>query len=227
MQGDLDDFVNDGAEAVEEVEATQAPAGEGEATTDPAAEGKGEQQEVTATPADEPEDIKGLKAALKAERRKRQAAEREAHAAPPFDPSVFYQDPAHIQSYVEQQTAQTRLLLSQEFAREQYADYGEMEEIFVEAAEANPGLIEELRRHPAPALYAYKTAKQLQTVRDAQDGSLEARITAQVEARIRAEYEARAKAPVAIPPDLSGVRSSKDDGQLPDESLESILSRQR
>lgn len=225
MQGDLDDFVNEGAEAEEVVEAAPEPEKVEEAEkTEPEAEEKGEKEEATATPAEEPEDVRGLKAALKAERKKRQAAER-AHQqqVPQFDPSVFYQDPASIQSFVEQQAANTRFQLSHVFAQEQYADYEEMEELFIEAAENNPGLIEELRNHPAPALYAYKTAKQLKTVKEAQDGSLEARIRAEVEAKLRAEFEAKAKQSPEIPTDLASARSSRDDGSIPDESLESIL----
>ena len=131
------------------------------------------------TPPDEPDDATGLRAALRAERRKRQEAEQQARSkAEAFDPSVFYQDPAHIQSFVEQRMSAQAINISREFAKQQFDDYEEMAELFVEEAERNPALIHEPRGHPAPALFAYQTAKPLQTVQEAQDGSLEARIRA-------------------------------------------------
>lgn len=180
------------------------------------------------TPTDEPDDVKGLRAALKAERRKRQEAEQQARSkAEAFDPNVFYQDPAYIQSFVEQRMSAQAINISREFAKQQFEDYEEMEELFAEEAERNPALIHELRNHPAPALFAYQTAKQLKTVREAQDGSLEARIRAEVEAKVRAEYEAKQKPAAQVPPDLAGARSVPGNDAPPDESIDSILSRKR
>lgn len=215
-------------EEVAEVASTEVA----EPETQPEPEkGEVQQQETpaqAATPAVESEEVKVPKAALIAERRKRQELERQLaeRQAQQFDPSVFYQDPATIQAYVEQSTFNKVLAMSREIAREQYEDYEEMEELFAQEAERNPALVAELRSHPAPALFAYKTAKQLKTVKEAQDGTLEARIRAEIEAKLRAEFEQKAaqqKPPV--PTDLSGARSAPVQTAVAEESLEDILKK--
>ena len=222
MEGDLNailDGTDTGVE-VEQVEAVETPEPE-----QPQATETGVTQETpaqAATPAVEPDEIKGLKAALTAERRKRQEAEQRAQAQQ-FDPQRFYQDPQEIANYVSQQQLATAINMSREFAREQYADYEEMEALFEEEAQRNPALIAELRQHPAPALFAYKTAKSLKTMREAQDGSLEARLRAEIEQKVRAELAAQQRPPV--PTDLSGARSAPSQTAVPDESLEAILKR--
>ncbi len=221
MEGDLNailDGTDTGVE-VEQVEAVESPepeqlqAPETGVTQAPPAQ--------AATPAVEPDEIKGLKAALTAERRKRQEAEQRAQTQQ-FDPQRFYQDPQEIANYVSQQQLATAINMSREFAREQYADYEEMEALFEEEATRNPALVAELRQHPAPALFAYKTAKSLKTMREAQDGSLEARLRAEIEQRVRAEL---AQARPTVPTDLSSARSAPAQTAVPDESLDSILKR--
>lgn len=214
------------AEAAEAEEAEQAETGEVvEAAPEPERE---PEKPASVTPTDEPDDVKGLRHALRAERRKRQEAEQKAkQQQEAFDPSVFYQDPAHIQSFVERRLAEQAINISREIARGQFEDYEEMEELFAEEAERNPALIHELRNHPAPALFAYQTAKHLKTVREAQDGSLEARLRAEIEAKVRAELEAQQKPTAQVPPDLAGARSVPGNDAPPDESIDSILSRKR
>lgn len=217
-------------ETAEQVEQTDTPEPE-EVETGEQAEETAEEQtpepepepEPSATPAEEPEEVKGLRAALKAERRKRQEAEQQAQIKQ-FDPASFYEDPSNIQHFVQEKLAVTAINMSREFAKHQFEDYDEMEELFAEEAERNPALVHQLKSHPAPALFAYQTAKQLKTVREAQDGSLEARIRAEVEAKVRAEYEAKQKkAAAAVPPDLAGARSVSGDDSPPDESIDAIL----
>lgn len=222
MEGDLNAIL-DGTDTGVEVE--QVEVAEAVETEQPQATETGVTQEApaqAATPAVEPDEIKGLKAALTAERRKRQEAEQRAQAQQ-FDPQRFYQDPQEIASYVDQRTFNAVVNMSRELTREQFSDYDEMEELFVQEAERNPALAAELRAHPAPALFAYKTAKSLKTMREAQDGSLEARLRAEIEQKLRAEFEAKQKP--AVPTDLSGARSAPSQTAVPDESLESILKR--
>jgi len=223
MEGGLNDIL-DGTDTGVEVEEV-AEVEQAEVAEAPQTQETGVTQEPpaqAATPAVEPDEIKGLKAALTAERRKRQELEQRA-SAPQFDPQRFYQDPQEIANFVSQQQLVTAISMSREFAREQYADYDEMEALFEEEAQRNPALIAELRQHAAPALFAYKTAKSLKTVREAQDGSLEARLRAEIEQKVRAELAAQARPPV--PTDLSGVRSAPSQTAVPDESLETILKR--
>ena len=99
----------------------------------------------------------------------------------------------------------------------------DMEALFEEEAMRNPALIAELRQHPAPALFAYKTAKSLKTMREAQDGSLEARLRAEIEQKVRAELTQQQRP--AVPTDLSGARSAPAQNAVAEESLDSILKR--
>jgi hypothetical protein len=169
-------------------------------------------------------------AALRAEREKRQRLEQQLRQqqTQQFDPQVFHQDPSSIQHYVDQRMTAERFNLSRTMAAAQFQDYSEMEELFIEAAEHNPALRAELVQSENPALFAYQTAKTLQTLREAKSGDLEKRLRAEIEARVRAEYEARAKqAPVSVPPDLSNTRSAAVEDAPVDESLDSILKSKR
>lgn len=225
MEGDLKSILDGTDTAVEQTE-MEAPAEEQEAVETAQTPEVGEQVQATpaqtATRAVEPDEIKGLKAALTAERRKRQELEQRAHTQQ-FDPQRFYQDPQEIASYVDQRTFHAVVNMSRELAREQFQDYDEMEELFVQEAERNPALAAEMRAHPAPALFAYKTAKSLKTVREAQDGSLEARLRAEIEQKVRAELTQQQRP--AVPTDLSGARSAPVQTAVAEESLDSILKR--
>lgn len=184
--------------------------------------------EAPTAPESEPEVVP--LAALKAEREKRQKYEAELRKyqqqAPQFDPQVFHQDPNTIREYVDSQLATARIGISRAMVAAANPDYEEMESLFVEAATANPILRDEMLRAENPAMYAYQTAKTLQTVRDAQTGELEKRLRAEIEAKVRAELAAKPRADV--PPDLSNTRSARAaDAMPPDDSLESILQSKR
>lgn len=226
MEGDLKAIL-DGTDTDEVVE-TPAPEVVEEAEQTESEKGEVVPQEAPAqavTPPAESDEVRGLKAALKEERRKRQELARERAEAKQFDPQVLYQDPSEIVNFVSVQQRNTAINMSREFAKEQYDDYEEMEELFAEEAERNPALVTEMLQHAAPALFAYKTAKHLKTVKEAQDGSLEARLRAQITAELEAKYAGQPKPPVTIPTDLSNVRSAKSTEDFAPESLDSILQR--
>lgn len=169
-------------------------------------------------------------AALRAEREKRQRLEQQLRQAQTqqFDPQVFHQDPSSIQHYVDQRLTAERFNLSRSMASAQFQDYSEMEELFIEEAEKNPALRAELISSENPALFAYQTAKTIQTFREVRSGDYEKRLRSEIEARVRAEYEAKAqKVPVSVPPDLSNTRSASVEDAPVDESLDSILKSKR
>lgn len=220
MNGELEDLLQPGDEALLPEETQEPEKGEIEPTE--------QVTQAEATPAEDPTQIAGLKAALIAERRKRQEYERQlsqqSQQQPQFDPQVFHQDPSSIAYYVDQRLLQERANLSRSMASAQYSDYDEMEALFIQEAEANPALIYEMQRSENPALFAYKTAQALKDYRDAQSGDLEKRIRAEIEAKVRAELGVGAKRLAAsVPPDLSATRSVGTSEPLPDDSLESIL----
>lgn len=220
------DFLAD-EEQVEEQPAVEA---------EPAAEPEPETVETPETPAPEAptapethEDHVPL-AALKAEREKRQRLQAELaqlreQQTQQFDPSVFHQDPRAIQQYVDAQLASTRIGMSRALVASAHEDYEQMEEIFVQAAQANPVLRDEMLRADNPALYAYQTAKTLKVMKEAHSGDLEKRLRAEIEAKLRAELTS--KATPSVPPDLSNTRSAPAEEGTPDDSLESILKSRR
>lgn len=184
--------------------------------------------EVPTTP--EPREEVVPLAALRAEREKRQRYEAELakyreQQAQQFDPQVFYQDPSSISAYVENRLVMERINLSRDFVASMHDDYEAMEEVFVEEAAKNPALKDEMLRSGNPAMFAYKYAKGVQTMREIQTGDLEKRLRAEIEAKVRAELSA--KPPVNVPPDLSATRSATVPETVPDDSLESILKSKR
>jgi hypothetical protein len=212
-----DDVVPD-----ETVQDTPEPVAETVDTPEPPA------PEVPTTPEHREETVP--LAALKAEREKRQRLEQQLRQAQTqqFDPSVFHQDPSSIQHFVEQRLTAERFNLSRTMASAQFPDYLEMEEAFIEEAERNPALRAELIASENPALFAYQTAKTIQTFKEVRSGDLEKRLRSEIEAKVRAEYEAKAqKAPVSVPPDLSNTRSAAVEDAPVDESLDSILRSKR
>ena len=184
-------------------------------------------------------------AALMAERDKRQEEARqrqelearlrqfEQQQAQP----TFYEAPeqyvGNLLQQHELQIQQRMMVALEEQARTVYPDYEDMLQVVMESAAENPFLVHQLRQAPNPALAAYKLGKQLREMAAMKDPeAYRAQIEAEVRAKIAAESEAkeaaRLKAAEAIPPDLSGVRASKTDEVVPDDSLESILqSRKR
>lgn len=182
--------------------------------------------EVTTTP--EPREEMVPLAALRAEREKRQRYETELQQyrqQQPFNPEVFHQDPRAIQSYVDQRLTNERINLSRSMVASIHADYEAMEELFVQEADRNPALVSQLLQAENPALFAYQTAKSLQTLQEAKSGELEKRLRAEIEAKVRAELDS--KQTPSVPPDLSAVRSTRGTDAPADDSLESILSTKR
>lgn len=211
MIGELDDILQPGEGDLAPEEMTEQVQGEIEAP----------QSAAEPPSADPPQDMVP-RAALIAERKKRQQYEQQLRQQPQFDPGVFHQDPSSIMHFVDQRLAQERVALSREMAVTMYDDYEDMEELFIEESERNPALIYELQASGNPAFFAYKTAKALKDYRAAQSGDLRKQIRAEVEAELRAELGAK-KPAANVPPDLSATRSVGLAEPPADESLEAIL----
>lgn len=187
---------------------------------------------VPTTP--EPVDDRVPKAALIAERKKRQEYEariRQLEQAQPEAPN-FYEGPErYVQTLLaqERQQMQASMVSALEAqAREMYPDYDEVFAELEEQAPDNPALIQKVMQSPNPALAAYKLGKQLRELKQMQDpdayrNKIEAEVRAKVEAEYRAKDEAKQKAANAIPPDLTAARASRDDEVPPDDSLDAIL----
>lgn len=194
----------------------------------------------------EPEATHVPLAALKAEREKRQAAERRAaeieqrvqaqlQQQPPEVPAFYEAPEQHIQAVLTQaqQQAHARMVAAfEEDARDSYSDYDEVLAELATYAQSNPHVIPQVWNSPNPAKAAYKLGMHLREMKSAQDPSaMRAKIEAEVRAQIKAEAEAaekaRAAAIAALPPDLSGSRSPRAAEPEPDDSLDSILASRK
>jgi hypothetical protein len=200
--------------------------------------GEPEKKDTAAPPATEldkkePEHVP--LAALKAEREKRQALERQlaelrtTSKQPGADKAQdttdkqaaaasFYDDPegfVRTQITQAQRQAESRLYAALEAdAREQFPDFDEVMEQVVERVKENPALREQIFRSPNPARAAYRLGKQfrdadaLQKDPEAVREQIRAEERARLEAEFKARDEAKRKTADAIPPDLAATRST-------------------
>lgn len=89
------------------------------------------------------------------------------------EPEVDLYDPREAQSFINSQIQpqiyETRVLLSQEMYRSAHPDYDEMETIFADQCEKDPSLKQRLLAHPVPAKFAYEEGKRLKLMQELSD----------------------------------------------------------
>lgn len=150
------------------------------------------------------------------ERQKRQAAEArlrelESPPKPPVDP---WQDlPGALQSQKEQ-LAEALFVqncnLSERFARREHKDYDEVRNVFMEHAQSNPILFQQMRQAEDPATFAYSEGLRIRELKDvngdfgAYRSKLETDIRAKVEAEFATKYGVK---PVVVPTSLNSETS--------------------
>lgn len=205
-------------------------------------EGKTEVEDtpkVESEPKEEVEEAKEpwTKAAYMSEKRKRQELERKLaqQERKPLPDAI--DDPDGFASSLREEMAMTafgiKTELSQELMRELHDDYDEKEAAFMELAQDNPSLIQELQAASNPARFAYETATkhaELQQLKDV-DG-YKAKLRSELEAELRAEIlgekqakEAKTEAKEsALKPSLVQAGDSGHDTEVQEE-FEDILGR--
>lgn len=232
QEKDFLDGMTDTAE-VAEPEKVETESAEPERGVTPEPEKVEPAPEATPAPETKKEDTVPL-AALRAEREKRQAFERELAELRKKQeqeqeklPSFFEAPEQHLDRVVQQvqQQSQQRLLAAlEEQAREAFPDYDEVfAEVEAHAAE-NPAVGQQILSKANPALAAYKLGKQLREMKAMQNpdeyrAKLEAEIRAKVEAEFKEREEAKRKTADSIPPDLASARSASGDSLPPPESV--------
>lgn len=164
----------------------------------------------------DPEEYK----VAKAERERRQAAERELEALrkqieaqqnPPAPPPSVWEDEqaygGHIVSQaVQQATFNARLDMSEMMVRQSAPDFEDMKSRFLQMAEMNPALRQQALADPHPWNKAYQIAKNAATMEELGATDIET-----LRAKIREEELAKLQQPVAsrpaIPPSLTNERN--------------------
>lgn len=196
--------------------------------------------EPEASPAPEPKKEETVPlAALRAEREKRQAYERELaelRAKQQQEPAPnFYEAPdqyvQHLMTQAQQQATQRLYAALEAQARETYQDYDDVfAEVQAHAAE-NPAVVSQILNSPNPALAAYKFGKQLREMKALQDpaayrASLKAEIMAELQKEAEAKESARRKAAESIPPDLANARSASTDQDVAGDPFKTLFSKE-
>jgi len=195
---ELDDLIegDNEAEVAEVVEETpEVEAAEVE-TEDVATEGE------TAEPpaADEPKETHVPIAALTDERHKRQEAERkfnelqaqiEAQTPPPNpidDPEGALE---HLRGEVSKGMWEMKTDLSREMMSGIHSDYAEKEQAFIEMAQTNPALVQQMQAAPNPAKFAYETATKAAELAELQNvDEYKAKLKAELRNELLAEMKA-------------------------------------
>lgn len=166
-------------------------------------------------------------AALVDERRKRQALEQQLqeYQKPKEEKVDLFADPDRFVDDVNQRIKEvertTRINLSREMVMSSKADYEEKETKFVEMAQQNPYLIQQMNQSSNPAKFAYDTAaKQLQVDEVLSDPEA-------YKAKIRQELlQELGKAPVAKQeraPSLATVSAVKAEAIKPIETVDELF----
>jgi hypothetical protein len=219
-------------EVVEEVE-TEA---ETEVETEAEAE---ETTEAVTTTAEsdnkEPEKEPWTKSAYMSEKKKRQELERKLEEVEKKPLPDAIDDPDGFASALREEVATTafgiKTELSQDLMRELHDDYDEKEAAFMELAQDNPALIQELREASNPARFAYETATkhaELQQLKDID--TYKANLRKEVEAQLREEIlgekatkEAKsAEKEEALKPSLVDAGESVSESEI-EEAFDDIL----
>lgn len=113
---------------------------------------------------------------------------------------------------------------SRRLMKMQHADYDDVEKVFVEAAQKDPAILENLVKHPFPAEYAYTVGKEMRARQEIQKaGSLEALIEQRAAAKL-AEMQAQAAAAQPTAPRAAPPQSRAAQPAPPPQSLAGVTS---
>lgn len=154
-------------------------------------------------------------AALLAERRQRQLAEQRAaeleaakeQVEKPFLGEEYEQRFAETESKFSLALENQRITLSEEFARDKFADFEEKKEIFIQLATENPALVLEMRKSANPAQFAYKTASnQLKLAEMANPEEYETKLRQKITAELEEKYSKEAAKRGDLPGTLATTR---------------------
>lgn len=176
-----------------------------------------ETQQAAADTSVKPDADKGLQAALLAERRRRQeleaALQQKQEEEKPFLGEEYEQRFQETEVKFQNQLIRQKLDLSESFARDKYADFGDKLEVFETMLQENPALYQEMIRQANPAEFAYKTASNQQKLKEMGDPAeyekkLRDKITAELEEKYKTQLEAETKKRQQLPGTLAGAKGA-------------------
>lgn len=166
-------------------------------------------------PVESPETA-AYKKAMRDEREKRQALERKLQElqTPPQPVDPWTDLPGALKS--QEKAFEERLFLercntTEEIARGKHADFDDVREVFIEAANANPSLWAQVRQERNPAEYVYREGLRIRELKDVGGdfSAYRSKLEKDIEAKLRAEFEAKyaGKTVTAVPTSLNSDAS--------------------
>ncbi len=213
MSNELDTFLDGANQDTTGEEARKAA--EAQAVADQTASDKLAAEEAERAAAAKQEAEKVPMAALLAERQKRQQAEQRAaeleaarqQEEKPFLGEEYEQRFTETENKFSLALENQRITLSEEFARDKYADYDEKFEVFVKMATENPALVPQMRAQSNPAAFAYKAASnQLKLAEMANPDEYEAKLREKISKEIEEKYTKEAAKRGELPGTLATTR---------------------
>ncbi len=163
--------------------------------------------------------------ALEDERRKRQDLERQLEALTKAPPQAPQQPPPQRQPIMERpdpwtdpegsaewdramfanQLFETRVVTSRELMVTTKPDFEEYEKVFVEAAQRDPRLRDDLFRHPLPAKFAYEQGRRIAMLKEIGDdpAAYRERLRQEVIAEVQSQQQPASQSPPAAQPPKS------------------------
>lgn len=176
--------------------------------------------------------------ALEEERHKRQELERQLEALknPPKEEEQveFFEDPEgrfnQMQQQVNTQMLVQKIQMSEYMAKQQYADYDDKMQRFLEEAQKSPALIDQMKSHTHPAEFAYQTADKFIKMDeidnlDAYKQSLSEKLRKELEEEYKAKYEGKKAKAGALPKkSLADTGSAKLDTSTKEIDVDAFIS---
>lgn len=240
---DMEDFLNAGTEPLEQTTESVAPEPEtiGQPRGDdgrfaPKQTETGVEPQATAHPVPPTGLPQEEYKAVREEREKRQALERELHAlkaqqAPPTPPPSLWEDEEgalqhNRQQAVSEASFNARLDMSEMLAAQAHEDFDAMKAKFVEMMAINPALQQQALEARHPWEHAYQTAKnaaRFEEIGATNVSELEAKLREQIKAEMAAQAPTRPTLPTSLADNQSARVSHSGAAQMM--SLDDIINR--
>lgn len=173
------------------------------------------QEEPVQSQKTETNEVAGFKAALIAERRKRQELEEAMRQSAEQKPSWNWDNPEetvqNIVATTEQKFEKRFLDMSQAQAIARHDDYGEKYAVFEKMVIENPAIFNTVAQQPDPAEYAYNLAKQKMFTDEVgsdpagYEDKLRAKIRSELEQEFNQKVENRIKTVGNLPPSAASL----------------------
>lgn len=172
-------------------------------------------KEDASTSEDDPNEVAGLKKALKAERLKRQEAEGKAAERKTVIPDSVT-DPDAYNEYIANQIFAGKLDATEDAMEDAHDDYSEMKTVFTDlvseivdgvAVQKDPQLYARFKASKNPAKFIYETASNHLKVQERSAPEYEEKLKARLAKELREEYEKKGLSALDLP-DLTNAQAS-------------------